>query len=256
MTWCDVRKRNEKTKTKKMKEHEKKKGNEFEKLKKTQRKQKNSAFSSFPSGSGVALSFPCRPGPEKLSKGTGEIANLGGMTGPAALLCSLRCSPLLRHLLSPPPKKKRLHLSRHPFLVFWETRRRKGGSRHHPLQFSFAYVASSSSLLSASQEKHGRRQRWDRCCGREGVVCVVDVVVFLVFCPLLLPLLPPLPPPPSDGSGGGFFFVLETIRTGAMRVIRIPVKTEETQRLRIKFVLYCPICALNLKIKRANFCRK
>ena len=51
-------------------------------------------------------------------------------------------------------------------------------------------------------------------------------------------------------------FVLETIRTGAMRVIHIPVKTEETQRLRIKFVLYCPICALNLKIKRANFCRK
>ena len=51
-------------------------------------------------------------------------------------------------------------------------------------------------------------------------------------------------------------FVLETIRTGAMRVIHIPVKTEETQRLRIKFVLYCPICALDLKIKRANFCRK
>ena len=36
-----------------------------------------------------------------------------------------------------------------------------------------------------------------------------------------------------------------------MRVIHIPVKTEETQRLRIKFVLYCPICASNLKIKRA-----
>ena len=52
------------------------------------------------------------------------------------------------------------------------------------------------------------------------------------------------------------FFVLETIRTGAMRVIHIPVKTEETQRLRIEFVLYCPICALNLKIKRAKFCRK
>ena len=32
-----------------------------------------------------------------------------------------------------------------------------------------------------------------------------------------------------------FVFVLETIRTGAMRVIHIPVKTEETQRLRIKF---------------------
>ena len=43
-------------------------------------------------------------------------------------------------------------------------------------------------------------------------------------------------------------FVLETIRTGAMRVIHIPVKTEESQRLRIKFVLYCPVCALNLKI--------
>ena len=49
-------------------------------------------------------------------------------------------------------------------------------------------------------------------------------------------------------------FVLEPIRTGAMRVIHIP--TEETQRLRIKFVLYCPICALDLKIKRANLCRK
>ena len=32
--------------------------------------------------------------------------------------------------------------------------------------------------------------------------------------------------------------------------------TSETQRLRIKLVLYCPICALNLKFKRANFCRK
>ena len=53
-----------------------------------------------------------------------------------------------------------------------------------------------------------------------------------------------------------FLFVLETIRTGAMRVIHIPVKTEETQRLRIKIVLYCPICALNLKIKRTNNCRK
>ena len=50
-------------------------------------------------------------------------------------------------------------------------------------------------------------------------------------------------------------FVLETIRTGAMRVIHIPVKDEETQRLRIKFVLYCPICALDLKIKRAILCR-
>ena len=41
-----------------------------------------------------------------------------------------------------------------------------------------------------------------------------------------------------------------------MRVIHISVKTDETQILRIKFVLYCPTCALNLKIKRANFCRK
>ena len=32
-------------------------------------------------------------------------------------------------------------------------------------------------------------------------------------------------------------FVLET------RIIHIPVKTEETQRLRIKCVPYCPICA-------------
>ena len=37
----------------------------------------------------------------------------------------------------------------------------------------------------------------------------------------------------------GMFFVLETVRTSAMRVIHITVKTEETQRLRIKFVLYC-----------------
>ena len=35
-------------------------------------------------------------------------------------------------------------------------------------------------------------------------------------------------------------FVLETIRTGSMRVIHITVKTEETQKLRNKFVLYCP----------------
>ena len=31
-----------------------------------------------------------------------------------------------------------------------------------------------------------------------------------------------------------------------MRVIHIPVKTEEMQRLRIKFVLYSPICALQV----------
>ena len=36
-----------------------------------------------------------------------------------------------------------------------------------------------------------------------------------------------------------FVFVLETIRTGAMRVIHVIVKTEETQKLRMKFVLYC-----------------
>ena len=57
-------------------------------------------------------------------------------------------------------------------------------------------------------------------------------------------------------SNSSICFDLETIRTGTMRVVHIPVKTEETQRLRIKFVLYCPISALNLKIKRANFCRK
>ena len=44
-----------------------------------------------------------------------------------------------------------------------------------------------------------------------------------------------------------FVLFLETIRTGGMRVIHIPVKTEETQRLRIKFVLYCPICAFKLE---------
>ena len=32
---------------------------------------------------------------------------------------------------------------------------------------------------------------------------------------------------------------VETIRTSAMRVIHITVKTEETQRLRSMFVLYC-----------------
>ena len=36
-----------------------------------------------------------------------------------------------------------------------------------------------------------------------------------------------------------FFFVLETIRTGAMRVIHIPVKTEETQRLRFCRIQNC-----------------
>ena len=53
-----------------------------------------------------------------------------------------------------------------------------------------------------------------------------------------------------------FFFVLETIRTGTMRVIHITVKTEGTQRLRIKFALYCPTWIVNLKNKRAYYCRK
>ena len=34
-------------------------------------------------------------------------------------------------------------------------------------------------------------------------------------------------------------FVLETIRTSAMCVMHVIVKTEQTQKLRIKFVLYC-----------------
>ena len=44
--------------------------------------------------------------------------------------------------------------------------------------------------------------------------------------------------PPSRGHRGrqGFCFVLETIRTGAMRVIHITLKSDETQKLRIKFV--------------------
>ena len=38
-------------------------------------------------------------------------------------------------------------------------------------------------------------------------------------------------------SYGFCLFVLETIRTGAMRVVHITVNTEESQILRIKFVL-------------------
>ena len=44
----------------------------------------------------------------------------------------------------------------------------------------------------------------------------------------------------SCRSPDSCLFVLETIRTGTMRVIHITVKTEETQRLRIKFVLVLP----------------
>ena len=43
-----------------------------------------------------------------------------------------------------------------------------------------------------------------------------------------------------------FCFVLKTIRTGAMRVIHISVKTEETQKLGIMFVVCCSICARKL----------
>ena len=42
---------------------------------------------------------------------------------------------------------------------------------------------------------------------------------------------------PATSSGTRFVFVLETIRTRTMRVNHITVKTEETQILRIKFVL-------------------
>ena len=42
-----------------------------------------------------------------------------------------------------------------------------------------------------------------------------------------------------DGALASFVFVLETIRTSTMRVIHIIVKTEETQKLRIVFVLFC-----------------
>ena len=35
-------------------------------------------------------------------------------------------------------------------------------------------------------------------------------------------------------------FILETIRTSAMRVIHVTVMAEETPRLRVEFVLYCP----------------
>ena len=46
-------------------------------------------------------------------------------------------------------------------------------------------------------------------------------------------------PATCDHCGAFVVFVLETIRTSAMRVIHITVKTEETQKLRIMFVLYC-----------------
>ena len=54
----------------------------------------------------------------------------------------------------------------------------------------------------------------------------------------------------------GIGIVLETIRTGAMRVIHIIVKTEETQRLRVKFVLYCPICAYKHKQIYHSICQQ
>ena len=51
-------------------------------------------------------------------------------------------------------------------------------------------------------------------------------------------------------------FVLETSRTGAMRVIHITVKTKETQRLRIKFVLCCPTCAFKHKQIYHSICQQ
>ena len=50
--------------------------------------------------------------------------------------------------------------------------------------------------------------------------------------------------------------VLETIRTSAMRVIHITVMTNETQRLRIKFVLYCLICAFKHKQIYLSICQQ
>ena len=47
----------------------------------------------------------------------------------------------------------------------------------------------------------------------------------------------------SSHFESNFVFVLETIRTGAMRVVHITVNIEETQILRIKFVLV--LCYLN-----------
>ena len=62
--------------------------------------------------------------------------------------------------------------------------------------------------------------------GREGGRGLVEVVVQTIeLCACLT---------------GFVFLFLETIRTGTMRVIHITVKTQETQRLRIKFALYCP----------------
>ena len=43
----------------------------------------------------------------------------------------------------------------------------------------------------------------------------------------------------GDASWYCFVLLLETIRTSAMRVIHITVKTEVTQKLRIMFVLCC-----------------
>ena len=50
------------------------------------------------------------------------------------------------------------------------------------------------------------------------------------------------------------FVVLETIRTGAMRVVHIHVKTEETQRLRITFVsfFHCSSLSFSLSLSAAS----
>ena len=96
------------------------------------------------------------------------------------------------------------------------------------------------------------------------------------------PELVAVSPPSTNFSSLLFVVVLETIRTGAMRVVHITVKTEETQRLRIKFVLvlsylnsnttctvlpefkhnvcqqfalYCPTCAYQHKQVYLSNCR-
>ena len=68
--------------------------------------------------------------------------------------------------------------------------------------------------------------------GRGDTLSMGSTDVKNTVCPSLLNFCPP-----SINSEFVICFVLETIRTVAMRVIHITVNTEETQILRIEFVL-------------------
>ena len=107
---------------------------------------------------------------------------------------------------------------------------------HLVLFFNTSYTVHLNAVFSTAHIFSSRcnAMNWKSSCVFE---CVVFFILPVLFSSLVCCFVSAL-----------FVFVWETIRTSAMRVIHITVKTKETQKLRIMFVLCCSTCQIQTKL--------